>query len=74
MGITAPTIEKARLKADLLKQATKTVLVADSSKYGNSQLFEVGRLSQADLIITDSDLGGEDAEKVRNAGVSLKLV
>ncbi len=73
MGITAPTIEKANLKSDLLKGTTKRVLVADSTKYGKSQLFEVGSLKDLDLIITDKGLDPKDQAEIINAGIELIL-
>ncbi len=73
MGITAPTIEKANLKSDLLKGITKRVLVADSTKYGKSQLFEVGPLQDLDLIITDRGLDPKAQSEIINAGIELIL-
>ncbi len=73
MGITAPTIEKANLKSDLLKGITKRVLVADSTKYGKSQLFEVGPLKDLDLIITDKDLDPKAQAEITGAGIELIL-
>ena len=74
LGITAPTIEKANLKSDLLHANSKKILVADSSKYGKSQLFEVGSLCDADLIITDSELDEKELNKIKNAGIELMTV
>ena len=73
MGITAPTIEKANLKSDLLKGITKRVLVADSTKYGKSQLFEVGPLKDLDLIITDKGLDPKAQAEITGAGIELIL-
>lgn len=70
-GITAPTVEKANLKSDLMHSKAKRVLVADSSKYGKSQLFEVADLKAADLIITDSELDEDIARQIREQGINL---
>ncbi len=72
-GITAPTYEKAYIKSTLLHQSSRRVLVADSSKYGKTQLFEVGALKELDVIITDKNLDPEAAEGIRRLGVELIL-
>lgn len=73
-GITAPTYEKAFVKATLLSQSSKRILVADSSKYGLTQLFEVGPLTSLDMIITDKGLDPAAAEDIRRLGIDLMLV
>ena len=72
-GITAPTYEKAFIKSALLAQSSKRVLVADSSKYGITQLFEVGALKELDTIITDKHLDVDVAEGIRRLGVEFIL-
>lgn len=72
-GITAPTFEKAYMKRTLLHQSGRTILVADSSKYDLTQLFEVGPLTDLDMIITDKGLNAEAAEEIRRMGVDLRL-
>lgn len=72
-GITAPTYEKAFIKSTFLKQSSRRVLVADSSKYGKTQLFEVGPLTSLHMIITDKGLDSEVADKIRKAGIELVL-
>lgn len=72
-GITAPTYEKAFIKSTLLAQSSKRVLVADSSKYGLTQLYEVGALKNLDTIITDKNLDPEAADEIRRLGVELVL-
>ena len=73
-GITAPTIEKANLKRALTEVSSKRILVADSSKYGKSQLYEVAPLEAVDIIITDKSLSKEVQEQIKALGVELYLV
>ena len=58
-GITTPTEEKAGLKQDLLGNARRRVLLADSSKYGSWSLFCVSPLQSLTDIITDGHLDAE---------------
>ncbi len=55
-GITAPTEEKAGLKRDLIANARRRVLLADSSKYGAWSLFNVAHLNSLTDIVTDAQL------------------
>lgn len=55
-GITSPTEEKAALKRDLIANAKRRVLLADSSKYGAWSLFNVAHLNTLTDIVTDSRL------------------
>ena len=73
-GITAPTYEKAYIKSTMLNQAKHKVLLADSSKFGKVQLFEVGKLTDIDTIITDKGLNQTVADEIRSIGIELILV
>ncbi|MTH46065.1 DeoR/GlpR family DNA-binding transcription regulator [Intestinirhabdus alba] len=55
-GITAPTEEKAGLKRDLIANAKRRALLADSSKYGAWSLFNVAHLESLTDIVTDDRL------------------
>lgn len=72
-GITAPTNEKAFIKQTLLHQSSTCVLVADSSKYGLTQLFEVGNLKEVDIIITDKGLDPNITKEIESLGIKLIL-
>ncbi|MDW8844801.1 DeoR/GlpR family DNA-binding transcription regulator [Erwinia sp. MMLR14_017] len=72
-GITTPTEEKAVLKEDLLGNARRRVLLADSSKYGSWSLFCVTPLQNLTDIITDSHLSEEGLTALRGQAFSLTL-
>ncbi|MBE6422227.1 DeoR/GlpR family DNA-binding transcription regulator [Succinivibrio dextrinosolvens] len=72
-GITAPTSDKANFKHDLIESGACTVLLADSSKYGKSQLFSVADIRDIDVIITDNNLPESVAEQIRSLGIKLIL-
>lgn len=72
-GITAPTSDKAAVKRIMTQQSSKRVLVADSSKYGLTQLFEVGPLTSVDMIITDDGLDEKAADEIKKQGIELIL-
>lgn len=72
-GITTPTEEKAGLKEDLLVNARRRVLLADSSKYGSWSLFCVSPLQNLTDIITDSHLSEEGQIALRDQAFTLTL-
>ncbi|MCX0498050.1 DeoR/GlpR family DNA-binding transcription regulator [Erwinia billingiae] len=72
-GITTPTEEKAGLKEDLLINARRRVLLADSSKYGSWSLFCVSPLQNLTDIITDSHLSEEGLSALRDQPFTLTL-
>ncbi|KHN58462.1 DeoR faimly transcriptional regulator [Dickeya fangzhongdai] len=73
-GITTPTEEKAGIKQDLGTNASRRVLLADSSKYGAYSLFCVSPLSELTDIITDSNLPPEVERQLRAQPFNLQLV
>ncbi|WP_421211966.1 DeoR/GlpR family DNA-binding transcription regulator [Aeromonas enteropelogenes] len=58
-GITSPTEEKSALKYDLIANAKRRVLLADSSKYGKWSLFRIAPLESLTDIVTDSRLDSD---------------
>ncbi|WP_434533560.1 DeoR/GlpR family DNA-binding transcription regulator [Dickeya chrysanthemi] len=73
-GITTPTEEKAGIKQDLGMNASRRVLLADSSKYGAYSLFCVSPLSELTDIITDSALPPDVERQLRAQPFTLQLV
>lgn len=73
-GITAQTEEKAGLKQDLLANARRRVLLADSSKYGSWSLFQAAPLQQLTDIITDKLLTSESDEELSGQQFALQKV
>lgn len=72
-GITSPTEEKAALKRDLIANAKRRVLLADSSKYGAWSLFNVAHLHTLTDIVTDSRLDETTQAELRALDVQLTL-
>lgn len=72
-GITTPTEEKAGLKQDLLANARRRVLLADSSKYGSWSLFCVAPLETLTDVVTDNHLKPELQQTLQDKGFTLAL-
>ncbi|WP_192457970.1 DeoR/GlpR family DNA-binding transcription regulator [Musicola keenii] len=73
-GITTPTEEKAGIKQDLGVNASRRVLLADSSKYGAYSLFCVSPLTALTDVITDSELAPEIQRQLQGQPFRLHLV
>lgn len=72
-GVTTPTEEKAGLKQDLLINARRRVLLADSSKYGSWSLFCVASLQELTDVISDGGLDEETQAQLRAEQLALTL-
>lgn len=72
-GITSPTEEKAALKRDLIANAKRRVLLADSSKYGAWSLFNVAHLESLSDIVTDDRLDKEICEALEKIAPRLTI-
>ncbi len=73
-GLTTHLVDGAEVVKAMARQAKKTIVVADSSKYGQAGFVQVLPLSDTDTIISDSDLAPEAKERLRECGVEIVLV
>ncbi|CAH0527867.1 HTH-type transcriptional repressor GlcR [Allocatenococcus thiocycli] len=73
-GVTTPTEEKASLKRDIILNANRKVLIADSSKYGAYSLYKACDLVDTTHIITDSSLEADTQSQIRSKGIELITV
>ena len=55
----------------MMEQAQQVVLLADSTKFGQQALAQLGKLDEVDVVVTDSSLSDEHREHVRAAGCEL---
>lgn len=70
-GITCATIQEARLTNAMMKAASKTVVLADSSKFGRRGFGKIGEIGDIDIIITDSGISDTLKEQIEEAGVQI---
>lgn len=72
-GVTTPTEAKALIKSSIASQANRTVLVADSSKYGAYSLFSAIPLQQLTDVVTDHKLDNEVYTQLSQQNFKLHL-
>lgn len=73
-GITTSTKEEAQLSHKMMESSSKTVVLADSSKFGQHGFGRIAGLEDVDIIITDTDVSPEMQKIAEEAGVELIMV
>lgn len=72
-GVTCATIEEARLTTAMMKSSSKTVVLADSSKFGRRGFGKIGNIEDFDIIITDSGIPENMKKKIEDLGVQILI-
>ena len=72
-GVTCATVEEARLTVEMMKAASQTVVLADSSKFGRRGFGKIGNIEDVDIIITDSGIPSSLREQLEEAGVQILI-
>lgn len=70
-GLTDDLFDIARVKAAMIRSARRVILLADSSKWGNSAFAKIAPLGDIDLLITDSGLSLEARKEIQRFGVEI---
>lgn len=70
-GITCATIEEARLTNAMMAASSRSVVLADSSKFGRRGFGKICNLEDIDIIITDSGIPETMKERIEEAGVQI---
>lgn len=73
-GVSTPTFEKADVKKQMIKSSKKIVLVADSSKFGQTSFAKICSVDEFDIIITDCDIDRKILKKLKKVQRNIKLV
>ncbi len=73
-GATTSTIEGAKLTRKMMKTASQSILLADSSKFGQRGFGYICPVEDIDLIITNQGVPDETVSAITDAGVDLITV
>ena len=73
-GITNSNIEEAQLNKRMMHASLKTIILADSSKFGRKGFGKICNLDQVDVIITDSGISESMVKMVEDTGIELIIV
>jgi DeoR family transcriptional regulator of aga operon len=70
-GVTTSTIEEAKLSQKMVNVSSKSVVLADSSKFGQRGFGHIASLEDVDIIITDDGVTKEMRDIIEEMGVEL---
>jgi len=70
-GFTCATIEEARLTINMMKAASKTIVLADSTKFGMRGFGKIGNIEDIDVLITDAGIPKPLFKRMEEAGVQI---
>lgn len=73
-GLSDSNEWQALLKKKMLQIADKTILLADSSKFGVRTFVQIAKINQIDEIITDSKLSGDYINELNEKNINLNVV
>lgn len=73
-GLTTSHIMEAHLNAQMMKAVQKTIVLADSSKFGKKGFGKICNLEDIDMIITDAGIPELYRGKLEEMGIELWLV
>ena len=70
-GLTTSNIDEARLNQRMIAASLRTIVLADSSKFGKRGFGKICTLDQVDVIVTDSGISPSIAKSIEEAGIEL---
>lgn len=73
-GITNSNIEEAILNKKMIEASLRTIILADSSKFGRRGFGKICNLDRIDVIITDSGISKAMAQSIEEMGIELIIV
>ena len=72
-GITTTNMMEARLNRVMMQTAQKTIVLADSSKFGRRGFSKIADMEDVDLIITDSRIPPSTALRLEEMGIEVTI-
>jgi DeoR family transcriptional regulator of aga operon len=73
-GLTTTHIQEAQLNRKMIAAAQKTIVLADSSKFGKRGFGRICGLEDVEMIITDDGISEHMRELLQNMGVEVVVV
>lgn len=70
-GFSTTDMREAELNQKMMASAQKTIVLADSSKFGRRGFAKIGSMEDIDLIITDAGISKKDIQGIEDLGIDL---
>lgn len=72
-GITTTDMREANLNQVMMRTAQKTIVLADSSKFGRRGFSKIADMEDIDLIITDSHVNPKIVARLEEMGIEITI-
>lgn len=73
-GLTTTNVMEAQLNRKMIKASQKTIVLADSSKFGKRGFGRICGLEDVEQVITDSGISEHTVERLRGMGIEVSVV
>lgn len=73
-GLTTTNMMEAQLNRKMIKAAQKTIVLADSTKFGKRGFGRICGLEDIDQVITDAGISDHKVERLRELGIEVTIV
>jgi DeoR family transcriptional regulator, aga operon transcriptional repressor len=73
-GLTTTHIQEAQLNRKMIAASQKTIVLADSSKFGKRGFGRICGLEDVEQVITDSGISGHMLETLKGMGIEVTIV
>lgn len=73
-GLTTTNMMEAQLNKKMIDAAQKTIVLADSSKFGKRGFGKICGLEDIEQVITDSNISEHTVEKLKGMGIEVTIV
>lgn len=73
-GLTTSNLLEAHLNSIMIASAQKTIVLADSSKFGKKSFGKIAKIEDIDTLIVDKNLSTHYVEMLEERGVEVLLV
>ena len=71
IGCTDQRLSEIRIQNQMHRSATRTIVLADSTKFGKASLLKICPVEEVDTIVTDSGISPQMESRIRGAGAKL---
>lgn len=72
-GISTTDLREAELNRAMMQTAQKTIVLADSSKFGRRGFAKISNLEDIDMIITDNKVSSTVRHRIEELGIDLVI-
>lgn len=70
-GLTTPHQLVAEIGSTIVRQAAKSIVVADSTKIGRRGFTEIAPIDSVNVLVTDADANKDELARLRDAGIEV---